>query len=67
MDREGLVELVPHYVAMLLLVFLALGILRSAFGDLGFWIEIVVVGVIVFGYRPVVRRLGVAPSLWDSR
>lgn len=67
MDAERLLSLVPHYIAMLLLAFLVLGVVRATVGDLGFWIEFAIVGVIVFTYRPVVTRLGVAPSAWDSR
>jgi hypothetical protein len=63
-EREQLVELVPHYIAMLLLMLVALWALRSAFGQLGFWVELVVLVAIVTVYRPLVKRLGVAPSLW---
>lgn len=65
MDRSQLVELVPHYIAMLLLVFLVLGIVRNAVGDISFWVELGIVAVVVFAYRPVVKRLGVAPSIWE--
>lgn len=65
MDTDQLKELVPHYVAMLLLVFLVLAVLRAVVGDLGFWVELVVIFVTVFAYRPAVVRLGVAPSQWE--
>lgn len=65
-DRADLVELAPHYVAMLLLTFLALGAVRSAIPGLSFWQEFVVVLVVVFLYRPVVQRLGVGPSAWET-
>ena len=67
MDTDRLVELVPHYLAMLLLAFLVLGALQATVGELGFWIELVIVGVIVFAYRPAVKRLGVAPDAWTER
>jgi hypothetical protein len=63
-EREQLVELVPHYLAMLLLMLVALWAIRTVAGDLGFWVELVVLVAIVTVYRPVVKRLGVAPSLW---
>jgi hypothetical protein len=64
MDRRQLIELVPHYVAMLLLVFLVLAGVRALTGEVGFWIELAIVAVVVFAYRPVVMRLGVGPSGW---
>ena len=64
-DKDQLLELVPHYVAMLLLVFLLLAVIRELAGDLGFWVEFVLIIVIVFLYRPLVVQLGVAPSSWE--
>lgn len=66
MDTNRLLELLAHYMVMLILVFAALGIMRSSFGDLGFWIELVVVVIIALLYRPIVVRLGVAPSSWEN-
>jgi hypothetical protein len=66
MDRDQLIELVPHYIAMLLLVFLTLAIVRAAVGEIGFWIEFAIVIIIVFLYRPIVVRLGFAPSSWEG-
>ncbi len=65
MDIDQLRELVPHYVAMLILVFGALAVIRSAAGDIGFWAEFVIVLLIAFAYRPVVMRLGIGPSGWE--
>ena len=67
MDRNQLLELVPHYLAMLLLVFLILAIVPSIIGEIGFWVEFAIVIVVVFAYRPIVVRLGVAPSVWEDR
>ncbi|QSG08007.1 hypothetical protein [Halapricum desulfuricans] len=66
MDREQLIELVPHYVAMLILAFLTLAVVSVAVGEIGFWIEVALIVVVVFGYRLVVVRLGVGPSVWES-
>lgn len=66
-DTETLREVLPHYVAMFLLVFLALTVIRAAVGEIGFWAELVVIVVVVFAYRPVVQRLGVAPEAWERR
>lgn len=65
-NKQQVVELVPHYVAMLVIVFAAIGVLRAAVGDLGVWLEFAVILVLVFLYRPLIVRLDVipTPSLW---
>jgi len=65
-DRADLVELAPHYVAMLALAFGVLIALRLLAGSLDFWIETVLVVLALLVYRPAVQYLGVAPSLWES-
>jgi hypothetical protein len=65
MDTDRLIELAPHYVAMFVLVFLILAIVRAVVGEIGFWIELAIVFVVVFAYRPTVIRLGIAPSGWE--
>jgi len=67
MDRDQLIELVPHYVAMLLLVFLVLAAVRAVAGEIGFWAELAIIAVVVFAYRPVVIRVGLGPSSWEKR
>jgi len=66
MVNKKLSELVPHYIAMLILVFLVLGVARRGFGELGFWPELVIIVLVVFLYRPMVLALGVAPSVWED-
>lgn len=65
MDIDGLKELVPHYVALMILVFLVLTVVQLAVGEIGFWVELAIVLVVVFTYRPLVVKLGVAPSSWQ--
>ncbi len=65
MDRGDLVELAPHYAAMLVLTFLALGYVRAFFPGLALWQRFGVVLLFVFAYRPVVQRLGIGPSAWE--
>lgn len=67
MNTDQLKELVPHYLAMLIVVFAGITVLRAAVGDLGFWIEFLIVLAIAFAYRPIVLRLGIAPSSWEQR
>ena len=65
MDTGQLRELVPHYIAMLILVFGVLAIVRAAVGDLSFWIELVIIAFVVLAYRPLVLSLGIGPSGWE--
>jgi hypothetical protein len=65
-NTDLLVELAPHYLAMLVLMFLALAVVRALVGSLGFWAELVVLLAIVTVYRPLVQRLGYAPSVWQK-
>lgn len=66
MDTDQLIELVPHYIAMLLLVFLVLAIVRMVAGEIGFWIELAIIAIVVFGYRPIVVHLGLGPGSWEE-
>lgn len=66
-DTDQIVEAIPHYVAMLLIVFLVLGVIRTAVGELSFWIELVIVLVIAVGYQSLVKYLDLAPSSWEKR
>lgn len=66
MDTDQLVELVPHYVAMLILVFGVLAIVRAAVGELSFWVELAIIVVVVLAYRPIVMGLGIGPSGWEQ-
>jgi len=66
-DTGRLLELVPHYLAMLVIVSIVLAAVRAAVGEIGFWPELAVVAVVVAAYRPVVVRLGYAPAAWEER
>ena len=65
MDTDRLIQLAPHYAAMLLLVFLALSAVRAVVGELSFWVELAIILVVVLPYRPAVVQLGLAPSSWE--
>jgi hypothetical protein len=65
MDTDRLKRLAPHYLAMLVLVFVALEAVRSVVGGIGFWTEVAIIVVVVFAYRPIVVRLGLGPSDWE--
>ncbi len=66
MDRDTILELAPHYVAMFALVLIVLTILRFFVGNFGILIEFVIIFAVVFSYRPAVLRLGMAPSVWKE-
>lgn len=65
MDTDRLIEVAPHYAAMLLLVYLVIAVVGLVVGDLSFWAELAIILVVVFAYRPVVMRLGIGPSAWE--
>ena len=65
MDKEQLLEVVPHYVALIVVLFLVLTIVRAVAGEMGFWIELLIAIGVAALYRPLVLRLGVAPSSWE--
>jgi hypothetical protein len=65
MDTDRLMELAPHYIAMFVCVFVVLTVVQAAVGEVGFWVEMGIIVVVVFAYRPAVLRLGIAPSGWE--
>lgn len=67
MSRRDLLELALHYLVMLTVVFVVIGVVRGVYGDLSFWVDVIIIGIVVFSYRPLVLRLGVAPAMWEDR
>jgi len=65
-DKSAIYELMPHYIAMLVLVFLVLEVATRVAGELDFWVELVIIIAVVFLYRPAVLALGIAPEVWKS-
>lgn len=57
-------QLLPQFLAMMLLYFVFVAILAVA-GLEGFWIRIVVALAVAFGYPAALRRLGKAPPAWQ--
>lgn len=60
-------ELLPHYVAMVVLYFLFVVAIRVWFDIDSFAASLVVALVVAFGYPRVARQLGVAPPSWRRR
>lgn len=67
MARNGTLELIPHYVASLLLILGTVWGLRYVVGNLGIWVELPIVLAVVLAYPTIVRQLGVAPAAWEER
>jgi len=65
MDKNQLLELALYYIALLLLVFFILEVIQAAVGEIAFWLELVIILIIVFAYRYIAVWLGVAPSGWE--
>lgn len=62
-----IVDVLPHYLVMLALVFLALEIVENHLGIDNIIVFFAVVMAIVFAYRPIVLRLGWAPKSWQRQ
>jgi hypothetical protein len=62
MDKDQLVELALYYIAMLLLVFFILEVAQAVVSEVAFWLELVIIFVVVFAYRYIAVWLGVDPS-----
>jgi hypothetical protein len=62
MDKDQLPELALYYIALLLLVFFILEVLQAAVGEIAFWLEMVIILIIVSAYRYIAVWLGIAPS-----
>lgn len=60
-------QLAPHWVVMFVLMFAILTIGETLFGGLAFWQSLLLVLAVAFGYPIVVRQLGVAPEVWQSK
>jgi len=66
-SKGDILELVPHYVAMILIVLFAMALIRQAIGQQHIVVEFVIILVLVFAYRPLVLRLEVVPTptVWE--
>ncbi|MFB6227890.1 MAG: hypothetical protein ABEH88_04800 [Halobacteriales archaeon] len=65
MDTDKLLELAPHYLALVVLIFAVLAAVEFLVGGVALLIELVTAGTVAFLYRPIVVRLGIAPSIWE--
>ena len=64
-DWETVRQLLPHYVALAVILLVVLTGLRLAVPDLSFWIRLGIALLIGLVYPPLVRALGYAPEVWE--
>lgn len=62
---EKVRQLAPHWGVMFVVMFGTLAVVERAVGELGFLPSMLLVLAIAFGYPFIVRKLGVAPPVWQ--
>lgn len=67
-SKEDILELVPHYVVMVVLVLSVMTVVRLVVDDLHVLIEFAIILALVFAYRPLVVRIDAipTPSIWKT-
>jgi hypothetical protein len=58
-------QLLPHYLAMFVIYLIGIFVVGALLGQMNFWISVFVAIVIALGYPPAIRRLDMAPDVWD--
>lgn len=66
MVSERFREALPHYLAMMLSVWVVLGGVRVTYGRQPAWLEVVLIAGICLSYILAVRWLGYAPEAWRN-
>ncbi|MGM0605770.1 MAG: hypothetical protein ACQETB_08875 [Halobacteriota archaeon] len=57
-------QLLPHWIAMFLLMMIVLQLVEYAIGELSFWPSLTLVFAVALVYPTLVNALGVAPEPW---
>lgn len=67
-NKDDILELVPHYVAMILLVLFVMTLIRAAIGVQHVLVEFAFILALVFAYRPIIVRLDIVPTptVWEE-
>lgn len=65
MAESTLRQLLPHYVALVLILTVILTLMRVAFPTVNMWVQIGVAVVLGLAYPPLLRYLGMAPEPWQ--
>lgn len=66
MNRNHLLELVPHYIASLLLILATITAIRVFVDNFGIVVELPIVVAVVLAYPTIVRWLGISPAAWED-
>jgi len=66
MDLTGQRDLIPHYVAVVVLVGAAVVGLRNLSDSVPIWLDLLAVVVVVLGYPSLARWLDIAPDAWTE-
>lgn len=66
-SKDEILELVPHYIAIIIAVLFVMAVVRSIVGEQHVLVEFAVILVLVFSYRPILLRLDFVPTptLWE--
>ncbi|GAB7092200.1 hypothetical protein JCM18237_24710 [Halorubrum luteum] len=64
---EKVRQLAPHWAVMFVVMLALIVGIENFYGALALWQSLLLVVVVAFGYPPVVRRLGVAPEVWERQ
>lgn len=65
-DPDSVAEKGYHYLVMIVLIFLAVNGVQILFGDVAFWIELVVAVSTVSVYLLAIQRLDIGPKSWQG-
>ena len=60
-------QLAPHWAVMFVIMLGLIITVESVYGPLALWQSLILVVIVAFAYPPVVRQLGLAPSVWEQR
>lgn len=63
--REQMRELAPHYAVLIVIMFAALLLVEQVYPGAHFLVRIGVAFAIAVAYPMVLRRLGMAPEIWE--
>lgn len=62
--NERVRQVIPHVIAMIILYGVFLTIAAAVFGYDDFWAAFTIGVAVIFGYKPFVVALGLAPDHW---
>ena len=63
-DPDNVAEKGYHYLVMIVFIFLSVNAVQTIFGDVAFWIELLVAIGIVSAYIFAIQRFDIGPKSW---